>query len=649
MRISALSPNKLFPYIILFYLLLGLMIASDFRVGWDGVFQYRLGEANYNIYQHPWDAKAEYDYGPYSHEYHGPFYQTLSYWVKEMLLPIVGEGHSFTVFAYLYFLSFLLGVVCFYQIVKRYLNDWAALISSLLFATQPLLFGHAFINPKDTPFLGLFLASVFTGMLMVDRCTSTAHVPEERLVPWLKGKWQTAPQKARRILLQSLGVWVILWLLILFLQHPINLLLQNAVEAVLQADSENWWGRLIVIIAAERDSVPLAAYAQKGIKIFYRLLRWLMAGGLLAMLWNAVQLYTRGEGKRLFVRQLWALLKQEQLSSLLLAGITLGLTSATRAVAPLTAGGLVFLYFILRARNRAFLPIVVYFFVAGITAFAAWPYMWPAPFSRYWAALTTLSAFPWPGNILYKGAYYQASTLPRDYLPTLMALQFTLPLVILAVIGLIAAVVKIARRESASEWSLPVIWFLLPFSITTLIKPNLYDNFRHLLFITPPLFLFAGLVLQRMTDLIRVWWVNVILVLLVLTPGVYANLRLHPYQYIYYNCITGGVPGAYRYYELDYWATSIGEAFDHLNQEAEPNSRVVVWGPLNTARMYAREDMQLYLPSELAPDVDLFKFDYAVLSSRSNRDLLNATGGDTIFQVEREGAVLMVVRRLASP
>jgi hypothetical protein len=47
----------------------------------------------------------------------------------------------------------------------------AALSASALFAWQPLLWGHAFINPKDPPFLTFFLASVCLGFEMVDQLT----------------------------------------------------------------------------------------------------------------------------------------------------------------------------------------------------------------------------------------------------------------------------------------------------------------------------------------------------------------------------------------------------------------------------------------------------------------------------------------------
>ncbi len=47
----------------------------------------------------------------------------------------------------------------------------AALAAAALFAWQPMPWGHAFINPKDPPFMTFFLAAVCLGFEMVDRVT----------------------------------------------------------------------------------------------------------------------------------------------------------------------------------------------------------------------------------------------------------------------------------------------------------------------------------------------------------------------------------------------------------------------------------------------------------------------------------------------
>jgi hypothetical protein len=51
------------------------------------------------------------------------------------------------------------------------MHAWAAFAASALFAFQPLLWGHAFINPKDPPFLVFLSGSIYLGFRMVDQLT----------------------------------------------------------------------------------------------------------------------------------------------------------------------------------------------------------------------------------------------------------------------------------------------------------------------------------------------------------------------------------------------------------------------------------------------------------------------------------------------
>jgi len=41
-------------------------------------------------------------------------------------------------------------------------------------------------------------------------------------------------------------------------------------------------------------------------------------------------------------------------------------------------------------------------------------------------------------------------------------------------------------------------------------------------------------------------------------------IRLHPYEYLFYNPVVGGLEGASRRYELDYWFSSMPEALNQL-------------------------------------------------------------------------------------
>ncbi len=61
------------------------------------------------------------------------------------------------------------------------------------------------------------------------------------------------------------------------------------------------------------------------------------------------------------------------------------------------------------------------------------------------------------------------------------------------------------------------------------------------------------------------------MVLIAMAPGLIGIISLHPYEYIYYNEIVGGVDGAAGHYYADYWCTSFREAMKYVNQVAPPN------------------------------------------------------------------------------
>ena len=41
-------------------------------------------------------------------------------------------------------------------------------------------------------------------------------------------------------------------------------------------------------------------------------------------------------------------------------------------------------------------------------------------------------------------------------------------------------------------------------------------------------------------------------------------VRLHPYEYLFHNPLVGGIEGASRRYDLDYWFSSMPEALNQL-------------------------------------------------------------------------------------
>jgi hypothetical protein len=179
------------------------------------------------------------------------------------------------------------------------------------------------------------------------------------------------------------------------------------------------------------------------------------------------------------------------------------------------------------------------------------------------------------------------------------------------------------------------LWFLLPVATVMIGRVPIYNNFRHLLFALPPAFIIMGYGAWKLFEVLRSPLLRAGMVVVALAPGIVGIVRLHPYEYIYYNELVGGVRGAEGLFALDYWCTSFREAMAFVNQAAEPGDRVAL-GIFQTATSFARDDIQLVTLAAEAPDF--------VLACRrgTGRPSLDP-GMETAFEVRSDGVLLAVV------
>lgn len=153
-------------------LILGLMTFRSYGLSWDEPLFYDYGEAlKYAYTPANWvsgDFNVANSFGSSGsdHANRGPAYLLLATplisFLKWLGLDLASAWHLTN------FLTFNLGIYLLYRLASRWLDGWSALAVSALFSFQPLLWGHAFINPKDIPFLVFFLGSVVFGFELVD-------------------------------------------------------------------------------------------------------------------------------------------------------------------------------------------------------------------------------------------------------------------------------------------------------------------------------------------------------------------------------------------------------------------------------------------------------------------------------------------------
>jgi hypothetical protein len=548
------------------------------------------------------------------------------------------------------FITFQGAVLCIYLLGRRWVGNWAAFGITLLFSTQPLLWGHAFINPKDSPFLAFFLASIVSGLWMCDQAIASSdkdiirRISVKPLLTRIMQAWQNMSQCSKNNALIISAVWLSSIIALVIGAGVLNGWIAIIVQKGYFADPLSLAGRLFERLAHHANYIPVENYIHKAQTLFRYLRNTYFVLGAILIIWlyrSALPWSIRLPSKR----EVLTFTQQFGLSFIkhpvIIAGIILGLTTSIRVLGPL-AGLIVGLYALWRKGKRAQAPLLAYAVITLIVMYLTWPYLWSDPFNHIIESINTMSTFPWLGTVLYNGVYYQPDKLPWSYLPVLLSIQFTEPVVALSGVGLVISVYNFIRRKNVDLLGFISVWFLIPVFLIVITYRPLYDNFRQLLFLTPPIFILCGVGIDALFRVIKKWkrFCQVALIFIIILPGVYNGLKLHPYEYIYYNSLVGGTGGAFRRFETDYWMTSSREVAKFLSRTAQPFSKIVVDGPSNLVSKYTRQDLII----EPKQGGTYGSYDYVVLFSRYDRDQVEFTNNKPAFIVQRDGAVLAVVK-----
>ena len=582
---------------------MGLFTIRHYGESWDELKFYKYADLSLQAYT-TWSTSGTVPEFGNTYDNYGPAYVMLVALGARSLQFVLPWSLS-DLRHLLYFFTFLAGIWAFYTLTKRWLSQTAALGATVLLATQPLFWGHAFISPKDIPFLSFFLLSLLFGLRLFD---NLQPISLSGLSP-----------RPKRILLVLTTLWLASVLVLFVGVDIIHTWLEGAVRAA-AAGTPN----LISRIASDIHKVDPQVYVERYFTLF------IQARALFFFLFSFILTFLY---RKLSPTTLRALL------SILFPAIFLGVATSIRILGPL-AGLLVALYAFSKHGTKSFPTLMIYAAIALTAMYATWPYLWPNPVGHLVESLRVMSQYPWPGQVLFNGVEYASTDIPGSYLPVLLGLQLTEPVWFLFVVGLVATIWGFAKkREYVELLVLTLVWFVLPLLGFILSGTPLYDNFRQVFFILPPVFLMAGVVFEKVKW--RIW--QIALIALVVLPGLISIIRLHPYEYVYYNTFIGGEAGALRRFELDYWGTSYREAADWLNESAPLEANVWVDGPAHLLDMYLREDLNLYSTYE-AERAE--QYDYVVSTTRYDLDLKSYPDAEIVYSIERGGGLLAVIKHI---
>jgi len=614
-------------------MVVGLLVVDDFGQSWDEDINYYNGERSIRKYRDGNFLKGQnLDY------YHGTFYFMIWSSASKFINSITPQWRDTDGRHLINYVTFVIGVVALYLISKRTFGRNAAIFSALLFASQPLFFGHAFINQKDIPFMVFWMVTILFGLQLGDSwsevnrpgvkvATRTSH---HSFIASLVEDWKSQ-SVGIRIAFLILIVSVFVFFVDLASGQCILSLSRNIIIKAYSSESPSLLYKAFRIIAEDADKTPLSVYLQKLDDLYFwaRIPAFLIG---LVVLRSAI----KGLFPKTFVKRV--LPREGQTLLLLLTGISLGLTQAIR-IQGIFVGMLISLSLILQLRRRSGILLAAVWVIAFIAMYAAWPTLWGDPFNRIWERIMLTTDFT-KHQILFEGVVYSSEELPWHFLPKILPLQFTEPGILLFLLSLPLLYLgknKLRDRSVQRVLVVMLLWFFVPILLQVVQRVPIYDNFRQFLFAMPPIFILAGWALETLRMRIRQNSIRIALVAFALAPGIVQIVRLHPYQYMYYNSLVGGVRGAEGRYELDYWCTAYREAMGYVNQHATSNAIIQAWGPYDAANAFAREDVKVY-PLGVGSPQYILGCDQAVIEPDFFNDWVE------VYEVSKLGVQLGTVR-----
>ncbi|HAH23980.1 MAG TPA: hypothetical protein DCL77_09530, partial [Prolixibacteraceae bacterium] len=269
---------------------------------------------------------------------------------------------------------------------------------------------------------------------------------------------------------------------------------------------------------------------------------------------------------------------------------------------------------------KKYLFLFTVIFISGyLLSLITWPYALQNPLLNPWKSYQVMTDYPVTVRQIFEGRFDWSDFHPWYYLPKYMAI--TIPLIVFP--GM-AALIFLAKKKFSSNHKVQLLLVaftvLFPLVYVILKGSNLYGSWRHFLFVYPGIVLLSALGFHALWEKFqqRILRIGFIVLLLVLSfHPVRFMAANHPYYYLYYNQLVGGLKGAYGNYETDYYYHSMRKGAEWLQQylKKEPHNSPVIVGGNFPIQWYFRNNTDVnfvYIPYQNRSESD---WDYAIIAN----------------------------------
>lgn len=345
-------------------------------------------------------------------------------------------------------------------------------------------------------------------------------------------------------------------------------------------------------------------------------------------------------------------------------GLFLGAALGIRVLGLLLVGYVALAIFVSGPRWRGNIREALEFFARSVRALApafliaylvmilAWPWSALSPLNPI-RGLIDFGSFHYQIRTLLDGQIYEMANVPRWYVPAY--LLYKLPLIMLT--GALVSVAFIvwprdgatgASLRRRNETLLLAAIGIFPVLCQVIDRGPAFTGMRHFLFVVPVFAVLAGIGFDVILTRFATWrpWLShaaALTIVAALTWNAGTLVALHPYQYLFYNPLVGGLQGASGKYVGDYWVTIMPEAVDDLEAYvAKLDASGHHTGRYTVAVCGDRLPFEKEANTRLQWVSDWTKAEFFIAPTHMNCD--RALGGREISQIRRLGVKIGVVK-----
>jgi hypothetical protein len=293
--------------------------------------------------------------------------------------------------------------------------------------------------------------------------------------------------------------------------------------------------------------------------------------------------------------------------------------------------------------------------LAYLIMILAWPWAALSPLNPI-RGLFAFSEFHYAIRTIFAGRVYEMANVPRIYVPGYLLIR--VPLITqagaaLAMLSIFWQPFDAGSQQQRRCLALVSLTVIIPLGCQVLFHGPAFTGMRHFLFVLPPLAILAGVGFSELLDALEARGRRFASAALALVCACFlwegsTLVRLHPYENLSYNALVGGLPGAFRRYDLDYWFNSMPEAIHALEAFVRNKTPVeTIQAPKIYSVAVCGErlpfDQTITLPQlrwDFRSEWDESEFFIAPTHMNCDRDL----DGDVIGTVERFGVPIAYVK-----